>query len=94
MKAGSGSATDGATPAARLKMATAEEARIISNLVKVVEIRARGLRRKYSQWAVTSTYWGRKGGATARELVSVLRLALYTLCLVPWIRYSLTVTPG
>ena len=35
--AGNGSATDGATPAARLKMATAVEARIISNVVKVIE---------------------------------------------------------
>jgi hypothetical protein len=36
--AGSGSATDGAKPAARLKMATAVDARIISDVVKVVGI--------------------------------------------------------
>ena len=35
---GSGDATDGAAPAARLKMATTVEARIISSVVKVVEI--------------------------------------------------------
>jgi hypothetical protein len=34
---GTGSATDGAMPAARLKMATAVEARIVSNIVKVVD---------------------------------------------------------
>jgi hypothetical protein len=44
LKAGSGSATDSATPAARLKMATAVEARIFSSVAKVVEIWARGLR--------------------------------------------------
>ena len=39
LKAGSGSATDIATQAVRLKiMATAVEARIISDVVKVVEI--------------------------------------------------------
>jgi len=43
LKAGRGSATDSATPAARLKTATAE-ARIISSVVKVVEIWARELR--------------------------------------------------
>jgi hypothetical protein len=36
--AGSGSATDGATLAARHKMATAVDARIVSDVVKVVEI--------------------------------------------------------
>jgi hypothetical protein len=36
--AGSGSATDGAAPAARHKMATAIEARIISNLGNVVKM--------------------------------------------------------
>jgi hypothetical protein len=41
-----GSATDGAMPAARLKMATAIEARIVSNIIKVVEIWLRGLGRK------------------------------------------------
>ena len=43
LSAGSGSATDSATSAARNKMATAVEARIISNLVKFVEIWSRGL---------------------------------------------------
>ena len=38
MEAVSGSATDNATSAARHKMATTEEARIISNVVKVVGI--------------------------------------------------------
>ena len=38
LKAGIGSATDNATPAARHKMAKAVEARIISSVVKVVEI--------------------------------------------------------
>ena len=40
LKAGSGcgSATDGATPAARHKMATAVDTRIISDVTKVVEI--------------------------------------------------------
>jgi hypothetical protein len=38
LKAGSGSATDSATQAVRLKIATAVEARIISSVVKVVEI--------------------------------------------------------
>ena len=38
MIGGSGSATDSATPAMRLKMATAADARIISDVVKVVEI--------------------------------------------------------
>jgi hypothetical protein len=42
--AGSGSATDSATPAMRLKMATAVGGRIILDVVKVVE--TRGLRRK------------------------------------------------
>ena len=37
MEAGSGSATDSATSAARHKMATTVEARIISNVVEVVE---------------------------------------------------------
>ena len=41
--AGSGSVADGTMPAARLKIATTVEARIISNVVKVFEIRARGL---------------------------------------------------
>ena len=36
--AGSGSATDGAIPVARLKMATTVETRIISGLVNVVEV--------------------------------------------------------
>ena len=36
--AGSGSATASATPAMRLKMATAVDARIISDVVKVLEI--------------------------------------------------------
>jgi hypothetical protein len=54
---GSGSATDSATTAARHKMATAVEARIISNVVKAVEIWLRGLCRNERQWAVTSTYW-------------------------------------
>ena len=40
---GSGSVADGTMPAARLKIATTVEARIISNVVKVFEIRARGL---------------------------------------------------
>ena len=36
--AGNGSATDSATPAIRLKMATAVDARIISDVVKALEI--------------------------------------------------------
>jgi hypothetical protein len=55
--AGNGSATDSATSAARHKMARAVETRISSNVVKVVEIWARGLWRNERQWAVTSTYW-------------------------------------
>ena len=54
--AGSGSATDSATSAARHKMVKTAEARIISDVVKVVEKWARGLRRKERRWAVTSTY--------------------------------------
>ena len=46
MEAGSGSATDDATPAARHKMATTVEARIISNVVKVVEIWTRTASRR------------------------------------------------
>ena len=46
MEAGSGSATDNATSAARHKMATTVEARIISNVVKVVEIRTRTVSRR------------------------------------------------
>jgi hypothetical protein len=46
LKAGSGSAADSATPAARLKMATTVEVRIISNVIKVVEVWAKGLCRK------------------------------------------------
>ena len=38
LKTGSGSATDSATSAARHKMATAVEARIISDVVKAVEM--------------------------------------------------------
>ena len=38
LKTGSGSATGSATSAARHKMATAIEARIISNVVKAVEM--------------------------------------------------------
>ena len=44
LKAGSGSATDSATSAAKYKMVTTAEVRIISDVVKVVEIWARGLR--------------------------------------------------
>ena len=44
--AGSGSAIDSATQARRLKMATTVDARIISEIVKAVEIWARGVRRK------------------------------------------------
>ena len=54
--AGSGSATDSVTQARTLKMATTVDARIVSGVVKVVEIRARGLCRKERRWAVTSTY--------------------------------------
>ena len=72
LKAGSASATDCAMPAARIKMTIAVEACIISNLVQVVEIWARGLPRKKSQWAVTSTYWRRKNRAMARGFVSIL----------------------
>ena len=46
LEAGSGSATDSATQAMRLKMVTAVKARIISDVVKVVEKWARGLRRE------------------------------------------------
>ena len=56
LEAGSGSATDSATSAARHKMATTVEARIVSNVVKVVEIWARVLRRNERRWTVTSTY--------------------------------------
>jgi hypothetical protein len=49
-------------------MATAVEARITSNVVKV-EIWARGLSKNERQWTVSSTYWRRRGGATAREFV-------------------------
>ena len=38
LKAGSGSATDSATQVVRLKMATTAEARMISDVVKVVGI--------------------------------------------------------
>ena len=64
METGSGSATDSATSAARHKMITTVEARIVSNVVKVVEIWVRGLCRNERRWTVTSTLWRRKGGAT------------------------------
>jgi hypothetical protein len=83
--AGNGSATDSATSAARHKMATAVEAHISSNVVKVVEIRARGLWRNERQWAVTSTYW--REGIGEQQLENS-QLAFYTLCFVHWIRYS------
>ena len=80
LSAGSGSATDSATSAARNKMATTVEARIISNVVKVVEIWSRGLCRNERQWAVTSTYWKEgKWVSNSKRICPVSSSFLYSL---------------
>ena len=67
--AGSGSATDSVTSATRHKMAIAVEARIISNVVKVVEIWARGRVEMKNNGGNQYLLEKRNGGATAREFV-------------------------
>ena len=75
---GCASATDSAT-ATRHKMEMAVEARIISNVGKVVEIWARGLCRN-ERMAVTSTYWRKGMGEQQLENSSgIMSSFLYSL---------------
>ena len=83
LEAGSGSATDSATSEARHKMVTTVEARIVSNVVKLLRYGQEGCVEMKDDVTVISTYLRRKGGETARdsEFVPALQVFFYTLVL-------------